>query len=392
MAKNLTGMKNREFLMLAETYDSKKQGLGDWYCSEKLDGMRCLWDGGITTGLNMSEVPWSNRIREAGNRVEGSGNERICTGLWSRYGKPIHAPEWFVRQLRDNFPYPLDGELWIGKGQFQNVMSAVKKLDPVDSEWERVKFMVFDAPSYQQVFADGMINGTNYVQMIDSKVRDWVINRIIVDPKRVGLSELVRFGLGYTFHTNYMYLEKVFRERIELDPTGLENIRLHVQVRLPVHTIKAQEEMLRLLELVTADGGEGLILRDPHCAWMPKRNEWMVKIKKLEDMEGTVINYRWGKGKLEGLMGSCVVKLDNGKVFELSGFTDAERKMSWDRLVTVQENMDFEISGDMVPGGEIRNDITNSQFPRGSRITFCYRELTNDGMPKEARYLRKRID
>ena len=47
---------NREFVQLAQVYDPKKHGIAGWFVSEKLDGMRCLWDGGITRGLPVVEA------------------------------------------------------------------------------------------------------------------------------------------------------------------------------------------------------------------------------------------------------------------------------------------------------------------------------------------------
>jgi ATP-dependent DNA ligase len=41
-------MAKREFLMLAHKHEG--QNILGWLYSEKLDGMRCFWDGGITRG------------------------------------------------------------------------------------------------------------------------------------------------------------------------------------------------------------------------------------------------------------------------------------------------------------------------------------------------------
>src|SRR6185369_3093140 len=53
--------------------------------SEKYDGVRALWDG--------------NALR-------------------SRMGNVIAAPAWFIDRLP---PTPLDGELWMARGQFEKV-------------------------------------------------------------------------------------------------------------------------------------------------------------------------------------------------------------------------------------------------------------------------------
>ena len=44
-------MSRREFLMLAHKFNPKKHRIGGWYMSEKLDGMRCWWDSGVTRGI-----------------------------------------------------------------------------------------------------------------------------------------------------------------------------------------------------------------------------------------------------------------------------------------------------------------------------------------------------
>jgi DNA ligase-1 len=57
--------------------------------SEKLDGMRAVWDG---------------------------------EGLYSRTGKPVSAPPSFFEQLPPGFA--LDGELFLGRKRFQVLQHA----------------------------------------------------------------------------------------------------------------------------------------------------------------------------------------------------------------------------------------------------------------------------
>ena len=96
--------------MLAKPYEN--QPIAGWLISEKLDGVRALWNG-----------------RE----------------LVSRNGNPFVAPAWFLAQLPANVA--LDGELYIGRGKFQSTVGVVRKKAAVDAEWQDISFMVFDAPS-----------------------------------------------------------------------------------------------------------------------------------------------------------------------------------------------------------------------------------------------------
>src|SRR5215831_10141394 len=85
--------------------------------SEKYDGVRALWDG---------------------------------TALRSRMGNVIAAPAWFIAKLPSR---PLDGELWMARGQFEKLSGAVRKTTPQDDEWQQIKYMVFELPDAAGTFA-----------------------------------------------------------------------------------------------------------------------------------------------------------------------------------------------------------------------------------------------
>ena len=167
-----------------------------------------------------------------------------------------------------------------------------------------------------------------------------------------------------------------------LDKFGKINSTVAVplkQEQLPTGNEASLARIDELMDEVIAKGGEGLILRKPESIWTPKRTYDLLKIKPCLDSEATITGYVWGKGKFEGLMGVAVV-FWHGKQFELSGFTDGERLM-YDTQTGSQ------VHG--FPGDKVVDTVANKQFPRGSVITFKYRELTDGGIPKEARYFRK---
>jgi DNA ligase 1 len=78
--------------------------------SEKLDGVRALWDG---------------------------------RQLWFRSGLPIAAPAPFLAQLP---PVALDGELWLARGQFETLSGTVRRQVADEQAWAGVRFMAFDMP------------------------------------------------------------------------------------------------------------------------------------------------------------------------------------------------------------------------------------------------------
>ncbi|QTQ33371.1 DNA ligase, OB-like domain-containing protein [Aromatoleum bremense] len=89
-----------------------------YWVSEKLDGVRALWDGRV---------------------------------LRFRSGQPIAAPQWFL----DGLPRAaLDGELWIGRRSFEQLSGIVRKQQPVDDEWRQVRYMVFEMPEAPGSFTE----------------------------------------------------------------------------------------------------------------------------------------------------------------------------------------------------------------------------------------------
>ena len=95
-------------LMLAQEY--KDQEIAGWAMSEKLDGVRAYWDG---------------------------------RQLVSRQGYAFTPPKGFTAQFP---PYPLDGELYSGRGQFEQISAAVRSSA---GDWRGIRLHVFDVPKAQ---------------------------------------------------------------------------------------------------------------------------------------------------------------------------------------------------------------------------------------------------
>lgn len=101
--------------MLASNYDGSQEIKG-WYMSEKLDGVRSIWNG---------------------------------NSLISRNGNKFYPPGFFI----ENFPKNLilDGELFMDRNSFQDTVSIVKRHDQNDG-WRKIKFLVFDGPEIKGNF------------------------------------------------------------------------------------------------------------------------------------------------------------------------------------------------------------------------------------------------
>ncbi len=353
-------MAKREFLQLAMTFDAKKHGIGGWFISEKLDGMRAYWDGGISRGLPVEQVPWANTLK-----LDRLKDAVVATGLWSRYGVVIRAPDFWL----DSLPaVPLDGELYLGRQRFQALVSITKSFD-AGERWRPVKYKVFDAPPDDLIFADGEINNTNFKRKFKG-IKDWLRSRGRTNP-------WMPATIGFTGRL------KAIKAIIKGDVASL-----HEQEQLPFSTVEAARRMEVLMGDILAAGGEGVMLKNPSQYWMPERSYAILKHKPYHDAEATVVGYTWGRetdkgSKLLGLMGALILEIKPGLRFELSGFTDEERKMT------------YALSGETAytygcshPGEEVTSLVHNPRFPRGASVTYKYRESTDAGLPKEARYFR----
>lgn len=115
----------------------------------------------------------------------------------------------------------------------------------------------------------------------------------------------------------------------------------------------------RLAE-VEANGGEGLMLHRGGSPYVAARTGDLLKFKSFDDAEARVVDHAPGNGKYLGMMGALIVERADGARFKIgSGFTDAERR---------------------------------DPPPRGSWITYAYNGLTENGLPRFARFRRLRDD
>ncbi len=229
------------------------------------------------------------------------GIRAIWTGqeLVTRKGKRIYAPNWFTEALPT---FSIEGELWCGRGLFDLVQSTVLDQTPDETAWRQVRFMLFDMPSADR--------GANFEQRYRQLVR-WVDS---IDSENI----------GYVEHK----------------------------------VITTEHALLALLDSVTKDGGEGVMLRRVASVYRAGRSDDLIKVKRHQDAEAKVIGYKPGTGKYEGQMGSVLVQAENGRTFYIgSGFTD-------------QQRLNPPLIGDYV--------------------TYRFNGYTHNGLPRFARFIRVR--
>lgn len=217
--------------MQASVYEAGIE-VSNYLISEKLDGVRGRWTG---------------------------------EHLETRNGNRIHAPTWFTA----GWPaVPLDGELWIARGRFEDISGIARKLDPIDAEWRQVKFMVFDLPAHAGPFAERLEAMRAVITAAD------VASLVVIEHFRV-------------------------HDTSELDA------RLH--------------------EVVDA-GGEGLMLHHQDNRYIAGTSPGLLKYKPWQEGEAVVVAHLPGQGKYQGMTGALLVETADGRKFRVgSGLSDAER-------------------------------------------------------------------
>jgi hypothetical protein len=111
----------------------------------------------------------------------------------------------------------------------------------------------------------------------------------------------------------------------------------------------------------------------------------LLKVKPTLDAEGTVIGFVSGSqgetGKMLGLIGGIMLRFNNGKdtvEFELGVGLDMSDRNFADEKST-------KIAADN-PDKRMPEGTQGEKFKLGDSINFIYRELTEAGIPKEARF------
>ncbi|UNK42602.1 DNA ligase [Luteimonas sp. S4-F44] len=204
-----------------------------YYVSEKLDGVRGRWDG---------------------------------RALWTRGGHRIAVPAAFTRGWPDA---PMDGELWLGRGRFDETSALVRGADPSDPRWRQLRFLVFDLPGHPGPF-----------------------------------SERIAAMRGLTTRTAHPHLAMI------------------AQARLPSRSALDA----RLAEVVDG-GGEGLMLHHRDARYAAGRSAALRKLKPFDDAEARVVGYLPGKGQYTGMVGALLVEHADGRRFRIgSGLRDAQRR------------------------------------------------------------------
>lgn len=227
-------------LQKPKTYEKSNEIKG-WMMSEKLDGIRAYWNG---------------------------------KNLISKNANIIHAPLWFTK----DFPnFPLDGELWTKRADFENIQSIVLDKTP-SKNWEQITYNIFEVPNTKG----------DFLKRLD-KIKTWQKRN-----KNKYIKVIKQIKCKDKDHLNN-YLEK------------LVNLK-----------------------------AEGIILKNPSLEYFTGRSKNILKVKKFKDMEGEVIGINYKTNEFnKKVFKSLVLKLKNAVVFNLGNGFSKEEKINHPKIADI---------------------------------------------------------
>lgn len=237
----------RDGLLLANKYTS--QNVEHWWVSEKLDGYRAVWNG---------------------------------IDFVSRAGKRFDVPFYFKQIMPPSIA--LDGELWMGRGNFEK-MGLVRRKNPSKplevekwiNDWKQsgIAYHAFDILNMQKPFEERMN----------------ALKRLVFDSNS---------SIDRDAHHRYTF-------------------KFASQVRLPL------AETINLAQNIIRAGGEGVMLRKPGSLYEGTRSSTLLKLKPYSDMEVKIISHNIStRGKYMGKLSSfqCVLLDDERVQFAVSGMCE----------------------------------------------------------------------
>lgn len=281
-----------QVLLLMDYHKAKPNNLQEYVMSEKLDGVRALWNG---------------------------------KQLITRNGRVINAPACFTKDFP---PFMLDGELWIGRGEFEKILALVQKdcahcpchspsTDKHQSLWDKVGYYVFDVPT-------------------------------------CGLESSQKAPKPCTLFERLSVLESYLSSKAG-KATRITPIKHQ--------PITSEKELFAHLRDLSKQGAEGLVLRKINAPYEQTRSTNALKLKLYEDTECKVIAHHKGKGKYASKLGSLTCEQEitaNG----------------------AKRTLHFKIGSGF--SGKERDDPP----PIGSIITYKFYGYTKNGVPRFATFHR----
>lgn len=335
--------------------------LQGYVVSEKLDGVRALWDG---------------------------------ANLKSRSGKAFSPPKCWVENLPD---FALDGELFIARGKFEEVLSVVSKGDSQCEEckceeWSKVGYFIFDVPQANQK--------SNTESSADSSAESSAKSYTLLE--RLALLES-----WLENRANKANQAKTIESKNSADLDSKKDGKNPILHIIPQESVPSQEALQKKLKEVEKLGGEGLVIRKNNAPYERFRTTNAMKLKSYSDTECVVVAHNQGKGKFSHALGSLTCEslpltssattksakntknadsaqptsIDSALPNKIKDSTDSAQSTPL-TFPTHSRKIRFKI------GSGFSDKDRAAPPPIGTTITYKYYGLTKNGLPRFPVFLR----
>jgi len=151
-----------------------------------------------------------------------------------------------------------------------------------------------------------------------------------------------------------------FEQRLVVLHTELQLVGFDLARPIEQHPIQSASHLMDVLAAVERDNGEGLVLRRPGSLYIEGESADIQRVVRVRTAEAVIVGHTAGVGNRAGGCGALVCRLPDGTEFK-------------------------------VGTGLKTKDVENPP-PVGTTITFGYKLLTKDGVPREPRFIRIRDD
>lgn len=335
--------------------------LQGYVVSEKLDGIRALWDG---------------------------------ANLKSRSGKAFSPPKCWVENLPD---FALDGELFIARGKFEEVLSVVSKGDSQCEEckceeWSKVGYFIFDVPQEKSNAKSSADSSTDFsaksYTLLErlALLESWLENR--------------------SNQTNKASQAKTTKAKNSADLDSAKESKNPILRIIPQESVSSLEALQAKLKEVEKLGGEGLVIRKNNAPYERFRTTNAMKLKSYSDTECVVVAHNQGKGKFSHALGSLTCEslpLDfattkitkgakNADSALLTSIDSAQPNKIKDSTNSTQSTpLTFHTHSRKIRfkiGSGFSDKDRASPPPIGTIITYKYYGLTKKGLPRFPVFLR----
>lgn len=225
--------KVRNFLMRPVEFNPQKHNIDGWFMCEYLSGLMCFWDGGISRGQFLRDVPWARTPTHTSDAT-------VATGVWDNKLNPVPVTDKWANQVPC---VPIEGILHKENGE--------------------VFLAATGSPCFTEIFKSGHVSKAKVACTLSlSKILAWIKTR-----KQEVIPDLMSLPLNTTFLDELKFLNYSMA-------THGESVYLLKHKQLP------DKDAHKALKKELTKYSQGVVLRSPDSVWSADSNDAYLSVLK----------------------------------------------------------------------------------------------------------------